>query len=150
MKRLLATWNKSLMGRIAGAMFLLAVLAVILVSYVVYDQATRSLTQSVYERLKAVSILKEDDLTRWVDQQRLNLVFLAWQPDVQAKAGVLLGGPASTTNLQAAHEVLLSYLQFVVTSISELDELFIMDLDGRVVISTRGAREGRSHIQDFL
>jgi hypothetical protein len=74
-----------------GVMFVLAFLAVILVSYLVYAQATRALTQSVFERLKAVSVLKEDDLIRWVDQQRLYLVFLAWQPDVRIQAGSLLG-----------------------------------------------------------
>ena len=150
MQNRLKFWNKSLMVRIAVTMFLLAILAMFLVSYLVYNQATRNLTQSVYERLNAVSILKGDDLNRWIDQQRLDLVFLAWQPEVQGQAGILLSGSAAAVDLQTAHTVLLSYLQFVVTSVSDSDELFIMDLDGRVAISTLAAHEGQLHAQDLF
>jgi hypothetical protein len=134
MKKIAAPWNRSLVARITGVMFLLALLAVILVSYLVYTQATRALTQSVFDLLHAVSILKEDDLNRWVDQQRLYLVFLGWQPDVRQQAGGLLGASTSTPIAQKAYAALLDYLKFVVTSVSDSNELFIMDLNGNVVV----------------
>jgi signal transduction histidine kinase/HAMP domain-containing protein len=150
LKKIAAPWNRSLVARITGVMFLLALLAVILVSYLVYTQATKALTQSVFDRLHAVSILKEDDLNRWVDQQRFYLVFLAWQPDVRQQAGGLLGVSTSNPVAQKAYAALLDYLRFVVTSVSDSNELFIMDLNGNVVLSTQPAHEGQSHAQDLF
>jgi signal transduction histidine kinase len=150
MKKIIAPWNRSLVARITGVMFLLALLAVILVSYLVYTRATQALTQSVFDRLHAVSILKEDDLNRWIDEKRLNLVFLAWQPEVGLQAGNLLSGSASDADTRQAQKILHDYLQFVVTSVSDSEELFIMDLNGKVVLSTQPAHEGQSHAQDLF
>lgn len=148
MKNLFGSWQKSLTVRITGILFILIILSVSLISYIAYLQAAGSLTQSLYERLDAVSTLKEDDLNRWVDQQRLDLVFLAWQPEVQAQAGILLGGQAPAPASQTAYDVILTYLQFVVTSVSDSDELFILDLDGNVVLSTLPSHKGQSHASD--
>ncbi len=148
--RVIRYWQKSLSLRIAGTIFLVAGLGVMAVSFLAYEQASGSLSASVYERLNAVSTLKEDDLNRWVDQQRLDLVFLAWQPDVRAQAGILLGGSAPEAERKAAHEVLLSYLQFVITSVSDSSELFILDLDGRVALSTLAGRQGQLHTSDLF
>jgi signal transduction histidine kinase len=136
------------MARIVSTFFLLVLLTISLVSYLAYSQATSSLTQSVYDRLRAVSILKEDDFNRWIDQQSLDLVFLAWQPEVQIQAGILLNSPASTPAYRAAYAILSKYLKFVVTSVSDSDELFIMDINGRVLLSTVAAHEGESHAKD--
>lgn len=141
----------SLTARLAAAFFLLVLFTIGVVGYVVYVQATNSLTHSVYERLKAVSVLKEDDFNRWVDSQRLNLVFLAWQPEVQRQVGILLSSPSVTAQEKStAHTLLLNYLQFVVTSVSDSDELLILGMDGQVALSTMPEHEGQSHAQDLF
>jgi len=147
MKRILRSWNQSFMERLVGTSFLLVVLAVLLVGNLVYFQATRSLTQSEYDRLHAVATLKEDNLTRWVDQQRLDLVFVAWQPEVRLDVGNLLDDSIPPADRQAANQALSEYLTFVVTSLSGSDELFIMDLNGKVVLSTQPAHVGQSQAQ---
>jgi len=137
----------SLMARLVGAFFILLVLTVSLVGYLVYSQATRSLTQSIFNRLQAVATLKEDGLSRWVDQQRLYLVFIAWQPEVQRHTSALFNSDLPQAQRAEAYTAMAEYLAFVITSVSDSDELFIIDLDGRVVLSTQPANEGQNQAQ---
>ncbi|HVN53592.1 MAG TPA: ATP-binding protein [Anaerolineaceae bacterium] len=148
MKRIIPSWNKSLMGRLVGTTLLLLLATVGLISYLAYLQATRSLTQSIFDRLRAVSILKEDSLNRWVDQQRVDLVFLASQSDVTGQAGVLMGESSSVKDRILAHSILIDRFKSMVAGFSESDELFILDLYGTVVLSTEPGREGMSHRYD--
>jgi signal transduction histidine kinase len=150
MKRLINALKTSLMARMVGGFFLLLILSVSTVSYLVYVQATATLTQSVFDRLHAVSILKEDGLNRWVDQQRLDLVFIAWQPEVRTQAGNLLGDSATPGDRALAHQYLADYLKFVVTSVSDSDELMVMDLNGYVILSTQEQHDGQLHAQDLF
>ena len=83
MKRGLKSWNKSLTNRLAGTFFIFLVSTVILVGWIAYRQATLSLTESAFIHLGAVAALKQDALNRWIDQQRLSIVFTAWQPAIQ-------------------------------------------------------------------
>lgn len=131
------------MGRLVGAFFIFLVLTVSMVGYLVYLQARRSLTQSVYERLHAVATLKEDSLDRWVDQQRLDLVFIAWQPEVRRQIATYFNQSTAPEFRRAAYTNLSDFLLYVVTTVSDSDELFIMDLEGKVVISTQKANEGQ-------
>jgi signal transduction histidine kinase/HAMP domain-containing protein len=145
MRRILNLWNKSLMARLVGYFLLLSLLSVALVVYTAYLRATDSLKESVFDRLGAVASLKEDSLNRWVDDQRRDVVFTAWLPEVRAQAGELFVHEASDSDYQAAYALLSEYLRFVVTSTSDSEELFILDLDGKVALSTDKSQEGQSH-----
>jgi signal transduction histidine kinase len=142
--------EKSLTNRLAVVIFLSLLLATVLVGAIVYYQATQSLTAAAFERLSAVASLKEDSLNRWIDQQRLNLVFIAWQPDVQRHASLLLSPAAEESDRQAARGELADYLAFVVTRVADANELFILDLDGRVMLSTLPGHEGQDHSADLF
>ncbi len=148
MKIGLKSGNKSLTNRLAGTFFAFLFLTIVLVGWIAYGQATRSLTGSVFDRLGAVAALKEDGLNRWIDQQRLNIVFTAWQPDIQQQAGYLLDDASSDSDRKAAYAAISNYLKFVVTSVSDSSELFILDLNGKVVLSTQPEHEGQSHASD--
>jgi signal transduction histidine kinase len=148
MKMGLNSWNKSITNRLASTFFIFLLLAVFLVGFIVYFRATQSLTESVFDRLGAVATLKEDSLNRWVDQQRLNIVFIAWQPDVQQRAGMLLDESGSDVDHKAAYSALSDYLSFVVTSVSDSSELFILDLNGKIVLSTQPDHVGQNHGSD--
>jgi hypothetical protein len=148
MKPGLNRWNNSLTNRLAGTFFIFLFLTAILVGWLAYGQATRSLTDSVFDRLGAVATLKEDSLNRWIDQQRLNIVFTAFQPTVQQQAGTLLDDSVSAADRKTAYAAISDYLKFVVTSVSDSSELLILDLNGKVVLSTLPDHEGQSHAGD--
>ena len=137
--------KRSLMARLVSYYLLLSIATVSLVGVVVYYQATQSLKQSVFDRLHAAAVLKEDSLRRWVDEQRRNLVFIAWLPEVRQQAGILIANSSSTPSFQEAYQVLADYLNYVVTSVSDAEVLSILDLDGNVLLSTDKESEGRSY-----
>ena len=134
-------WNRSLMARLAGYYMLLSLLTVTAVGFAVYFQAARSLQVAVFDHLRSVAVLKDASLNRWVDEQRRNLAFIAWLPEVQEQAGRLVNLPASDPDYQQAHAVLDSYLAYVVSSVSDTEEIFFLNLDGLILLSTNPARE---------
>jgi signal transduction histidine kinase/DNA-binding response OmpR family regulator/HAMP domain-containing protein len=140
-------WKKSLMARLVGTFLLLSLVTVSLVGLIAYSRAREALQGSVFDRLNAVATLKEDELNRWIDDQRRDVVFIAWLPEVRAQAGSLLGRPSSDAEYQTAYALLTEYLKFVVTSTSDSAELFILDLEGNVVLSTDKSREGVSQAE---
>jgi signal transduction histidine kinase/CheY-like chemotaxis protein/HAMP domain-containing protein len=140
-------WKKSLMARLVGTFLLLSLVTVSLVGLIAYSRAREALQGSVFDRLNAVATLKEDELNRWIDDQRRDVVFIAWLPEVRAQAGSLLGRPSSDPEYQTAYALLTEYLKFVVTSTSDSAELFILDLEGNVVLSTDKSREGMSQAE---
>jgi hypothetical protein len=144
----LKSWNKSLTNRLTGIFLVFLLITIILIGYTAYIQATQSLTASVFDRLSAVATLKEDGLNRWIDQQRLDIVFTAWQPEIQRDSGHLLNETATDSERTIAFVSLSDYLTKVVTSISDSDELFILDLKGKVVLSTQPEHIGQDHAND--
>src|SRR5690606_38929679 len=112
-------WKKSLMARLVGYFLVLSLLTAGLVGYAVYVQATNDLQQSVIDRLAAVASLKEDALTRWVNDQSRNLVFVAWMPSIQAQAGRALDAAQSPRVRQASQDVLAGNLISIVSSMSD-------------------------------
>jgi signal transduction histidine kinase/HAMP domain-containing protein len=132
------------MARLVGYFLLLSILTVGLVGLVVYWRATEDLKQSMFNRLQGVATLKEDSLIRWVDEQRRNIVFIAWLPGVRSGAGRLLRGNLNDSLYEATYTSLSEYLSFVISSLSDSEEIFILDLDGLVVLSTNKDHEGES------
>jgi signal transduction histidine kinase/HAMP domain-containing protein len=137
-------WKQSLMARLVGYFLLLSLVTVGLVGFIAFTQAREALKQSIFNRLEAVSTLKEDVLNRWIDDQRRDVVFIAWLPEVGVQAGILLGRPVSSPEFQSAYTILSEYLKFLVTSTSDSAELFILDLDGNIILSTDKSHEGLS------
>ena len=136
--------NKSLTTRLVCSFLLLSLVIVSLVGYFAYVQATGALKQSVFDRLEAVSTLKEDGFDHWVDDQLQNEVMIAWMPVVREQTGTLLSTPWSDPNHQMAYTSLSEYLNLVVTQTSYSEEMFILDLNGTVVVSTDKTHEGQS------
>jgi len=148
MRRVLKFWRQSLIARLTSSFLLLSLLTVGLVGYLAYVQAREALQASVFDRLNAVATLKEDGLSRWVDEQRRNVVFIAGLPEVREQATVVLAESLTDSNQtetwQAAYALLSQYLDYVVASTSDAQELFILDLEGRIVISTDKTHEAVS------
>lgn len=137
-------FNKSLMARLVGYYLFLALPTVILVGVIVYFRAIDNLKQSIFRRLEAVAVLKEDNLNLWIDEQRRNLTFIAWLPEIQTQVGILTSTTSADPDYQEAYAVLTRYLSYVVSSVSDAEELFILDMDGRIILSTYEAHEGLS------
>ena len=145
--------RRSLMARLVLTFLALSLLMVGIVGAVSYQRARSSLEAQVFDRLDAAEELKADSLDRWIDEQRRNVVFV----------GGLLGGfhsgdssglgKAAQQVLQSgntavrgtpAHKTIESALEYVVSQTADAQEFLVLDLDGKVVVSTVPDHEGRS------
>jgi signal transduction histidine kinase len=138
----MAFWRKSLMARLVGYFLALSLVTVSLVGYGVYTQAMGDLKRSVVDRLEGVASLKEDALSRWVNDQRRNIVFVAWLPNVQQEASLLLDDSMPLAPQLVAHDKLMTDLTSIITTMSDAQELFILDLNGTIVLSTDSSHQG--------
>lgn len=145
-------WKKSLTVQLVGFFLLLSLITVSLVGFVAFSRARQSLTDSVVNQLESVSALKEDELSRWIDDQRRSIVFVSSLPEVQTQAGILYELPVGDPKAETAQRILGEYLQSVILNSADASEIFIMDLGGSVIISTNKSSVGvnRSNMPYFI
>jgi methyl-accepting chemotaxis protein PixJ len=135
-------WTRSLVARLTGLSLLISLAGAGLLSGMVYLEASAGIQALRYSQLAAAADLQHAALTRRMEELRRNLVFVAGLPEVRQQAATLLvdkTGPASD-----AYRVLFDDLTFWVTGAPDLQEAFMADVSGAVVISTDPAHEGLS------
>jgi PAS domain S-box-containing protein len=135
-------WKKSLMARLVIYFLLLSTATVGLVGYIAFIQAKEALKESVFDRLNAVVTLKEDELNRWVNDQLRDVLFIAQIPLIKAQGEALFNLPKSGTEYQAAHNILSQYLDSIIADKPGLQEMFILNQDGKIIVSTNKAHVG--------
>jgi PAS domain S-box-containing protein len=135
-------WKKSLMARLVIYFLLLSTATVGLVGYIAFIQAKEALKESVFDRLNAVVTLKEDELNRWVNDQLRDVLFIAQIPPVKAQGEALFNLPKSGTEYQTAHNALSQYLDSIIADKPGLQEIFILNQDGKIIVSTNKAHVG--------
>ncbi len=140
--------RRSLMARLVASFLILSVLMVAVVGLVAYLRAKSSLEGTVFDRLHAASELKADSLDRWIDEQRRNVVFVAG-----LLGGYETGGSVGALNAdverlledtgdRAAHDAVSGLLTYVVSKTADAQEFLLLDLEGRIVVSTVDTHEG--------
>lgn len=135
-------WEKSLLVRLVSYFLLLSLATVGLVGLAAFIQAREALKTSVFERLSVVATLKEDELNRWVNDQLRDVLFIAQIPRVQSQGEALFNHAQTDTAYQAASADLFQYLTSIIADKPGLQELFILDQNGRVIISTHKNNAG--------
>lgn len=139
----------SLMARLLTYFMLLSLLTVGLVGTIAFFQARAALRASIFERLAIAATLKEDDLQRWVADQRQQILFLAGSPTIQSHAPTLLTTAPSDPAHEQARAALTPYLARLLDYDSDFKEiLFLSDVGGRVLLSTDPASEGSYRVTD--
>ncbi|MBA3530391.1 MAG: GAF domain-containing protein [Ardenticatenales bacterium] len=142
-------WKKSLMARLVSYFLLLSLLIVSLVGYIAFVRAREALTLSLFERLSVTANLKEEELNRWVSDQREQLLLISRLPEVRTQAAILASQPEESADYQAAYTALASYLSAMTSSNSDLQEVFILaPVGGKILISTDQAHEGEYRVND--
>jgi GAF domain-containing protein len=107
-----------------------------------YILARQNLTDSVFNRLESVVTLKEDELQRWVADQRQNVTWMAGQEPVRRWTAQLLQGDVERATV---YTTFWAYLRAAVTQRAGLRELFVLSVpEGQVLISSTQAHEGQS------
>jgi PAS domain S-box-containing protein len=132
--------RRSVVTRLVAAFLVLSVISVAVVATVGFVHARGALERAAFERLAAVAAAREDELDRWVEQQRADIAFLAQLPAVRSGAERLLSAPAGDPALQSE---LRAFLHSTVQRGTGLSDVFLLsDIGGRVVVSTTPGDEG--------
>lgn len=136
-------WKKSLLVEIVGSFLMLSLTTVSIVGYTAFGQAKQYLKESVFDRLSVAATLKENELNRWFQDQRQNLLSLAEIPEISSSAKVLLTGNKSEAQYDLALKAIEKSLIPYTSSQDGLAEIFILSRSSRVLFSTNEVNRGK-------
>lgn len=142
-------WKKSLMARLVIYFLVLSVATVGLVGFVAFIQAREALKKSIFDRLKAVATLKEDELDRWVSDQLRDILFIAQIRVVQTQGEVLFNQAKSGSDYRMTYYALANYLDSIIADKPGLQEIFILDQKGNIIISTDNTHVGENRADEY-
>jgi len=142
-------WNKSLMARLVTYFLALSAIGVTVTTVITLAIVRNALTRSIYDRLEAVATLKEDELNRWVNDQRDEIAYLVAAPDLRADVQILSSAEEDSAKYVAAHDSILELLVEEMESHPPFSEMFLMSsVGGKVLVSTEKGNEGQYRVSD--
>ncbi|PSB06103.1 hybrid sensor histidine kinase/response regulator, partial [Pleurocapsa sp. CCALA 161] len=135
----------SLTTKIANYFLLLALITVSIVGGVAYFRARAALKQAAFDRLSVAATLKEQEITRWFEDQQRDFLQTTQMPDVQANLDILLSSSNKRAK-QQAYQVLKQYLNRLNQIKPSLREIYILDRSNKIILSSNNQREGEYEI----
>ncbi len=125
-------WKNSLIVQLVGYFLLLSFVTVSSICSVAFWQARAALEDSIIKQLDLTADLKEDELNRWIEDQREEVNTLIRMPEVIELAPLMLQAqpdPSAAAQLTTA-------LKAIADNHSSIDEILLLTKGGRVVTST--------------
>jgi GAF domain-containing protein/HAMP domain-containing protein len=140
-------WTRSLTARLVIYFLLLALVPLIIVSYVAYNSGREALKRDVLNHLSTTAILKEDEINRWIADKKRSTRLLAQTPIVRQHSKPLVTELETSPGFLSAYEVLGDYLTAVLAEEPDFLEIFILtDVGGKVILSTGKEQEGEYNV----
>jgi PAS domain S-box-containing protein len=124
---------------------LIAIVPLIIVGVATYENSRRAIVRQTMNHLISTSILKEAELSRWIEDGKKALQRLAARPYFKdSYPGVERTHDSSDTEHKKVHQQILEDHLMPFLETGGFLELFILrPEDGLILISTRPAQEGR-------
>ena len=135
-------WNQDLTTKVAASFLFLSLVSVGVVGGVAFLKAREALKQAAFNRLEVTATLKEEEITRWFEEQQRDFLLTTQFPDVQENLKLLLSREKSDAN-RAAYTVLSKYFLEVTKLKPNLKEIFILDRTNRVMLSSHQRQKGQ-------
>lgn len=135
-------WKRHLTTRLASYFLLLSLVTVSAVSTVAYLQARHSLKASAFNQLNVAATLKEEEIARWFEDQQRDFLLTMQLPEVQTRLQTLLTRPTSDPEFRQVKQNLAQYFDNVVDLKPNLQEVYVLDNSGRILLSSQPQREG--------
>lgn len=98
--------------------------------------------QQVVNQLESVAVLKEAEVNAWVNNAKADLLIVMSGTGAVQQMRTILSTSPDIEEYQSAYQSLLQYFGAFVNQTQRFDEIFLMDLNRRVVLSTDIQREG--------
>lgn len=103
--------------------------------------------QQALDQLASVAALQELEIRTWIQEMQGELTVAANEEYGLERVHVVLDLARDNKYLSSYNKVTRNWLGRLVTHTRHYDELFLLDLEGRVALSTDPAHEGESHGQ---
>jgi signal transduction histidine kinase/CheY-like chemotaxis protein len=139
-------WNQHLTTKIASSFLFLSLFAVGVVGGVAFVRAKEALKQAAFNRLSVTATLKQEEITRWFDDQRRDFLLITQFPDVKTNLKIVLNNNKSDTKYQNANTVLSKYLMEIAKLKTNFKEIFILNRSNQIILSTEKTHEGQYEI----
>jgi len=101
--------------------------------------------QQALDRLESVAALKESEISAWMDSLRNELVAPLSPEYAQERPRVVLTLARDHMYYDFYHKATCRHFRRYIEQTEQLQELFLLDLQGRVVLSTDIAQEGKDY-----
>ena len=131
--------------KITRYFLLLALITLGIVGGVAYLKAKAALQQAAFDRLNVAATLKEAEIARWFEDQQRDFLLMTQMPDVQANLNIMLNSNLAQEQ-EKAYQLLSQYIIDVNQIKPNLNEIFILDRNNRIILSTNKKREGQYEI----
>ncbi len=119
----------------------LTLLLTIVLSGSVIAVGTLAVQQQMQSHLESVAVLKEAEIESWLDTLQSDLDLVLAGEDTLRRVRVLLMGTPSIVYLTETHYALQEHFKQAISRTGRFDELFLMNLDGDVILSTDPTKE---------
>ncbi|WP_413162784.1 ATP-binding protein [Capilliphycus salinus ALCB114379] len=133
--------KKHLTVKVACSFLLLSLATLGIVGGVTFIRAREALKNAAFYRLQVSATLKEEEITRWFEDQQRDFLLITQFPDIQANLKIILEQDSTTVEYQAAKQIISEYVQNIIKLKPNLREVFIIDTSNRILISTDKQRE---------
>lgn len=130
------------MVQVVGYFLLLSLVTVTAIGGAAFWLARAALKQSIFERLSLTATLKEDELNRWILDQREDVMSLVQLPIVQSQAEVLFDDTATAAQSEAAYQALLATFTAIAINHEGMTDIQLVSRGGKILLSTTPAQEG--------
>ncbi len=142
-------WSKSLMARLVTYFLAFTAISVVATTLISLGIVQAALTQSIYDRLGAVATLKEDELNRWVSDQKNEILSTSQDVEIIDNMTALATFNEQTISYKKAHDSLAVTLGTELKSFSSFQEIFLMSpVGGKILVSTVPQNEGLYRVSD--
>ncbi len=131
-------WRKSLLLQLVTYFSILSTVTVSIVAFSAYVRSRDALQNSVIDRLKVATSLKEYQLNEWVTNQRKDVIFLTQIPRLREELTTLLTSAPNKPEYDVAYARLNKFLIEVATVKPNLSNLIATTNGGFVVYSSDG------------
>jgi len=131
--------NQHLTTKVASLFLLWALLAIGVVGGVAFFRAREALKQAAFNQLSVAATLKEEEVTRWFQDQQQDFLTIAKFPEIHKIQ------PAQNYDLSTSRRI-SNYLVAIAQTKPDFPEIFILDRTNKVILSTNKLREGQYEI----
>ncbi|MGL5060570.1 MAG: sensor histidine kinase [Microcoleus sp.] len=132
----------SLTIKLSTVFLLMSLATVTVVGYFAWARTKNDLKRLAFNQLSISAVLKEGELDRWFEDRQRNFMLINKLPDLQASAQKLLTQQPSKREYKTTYTALSQYFQQAIETEPNLQEIFLIDNSGQIIISTNKFREG--------